>query len=180
MQFNVAHLLKGVVGTSQRYGLDGTFTPREDSQTDHVWGEVQLMHVKEGIWLSGSLDANAVCACSRCLEDFSVSLRLQLDELYVPSVDIASGTPVVLDEGGGPDFTIDAHHLLDITEAVRQSIIVALPMKPLCRADCAGLCPQCGVNQNEVACTCPRSQMDPTRESLLRATLLRGRIATHS
>jgi len=41
---------------------------------------------------------------------------------------------------------------MDLTEPVRQALLVALPMKPLCREDCAGICPQCGANRNETQC----------------------------
>jgi uncharacterized protein len=57
-------------------------------------------------------------------------------------------------EGDADDlvFNIDANHMMDLTEPVRQALLVALPMKPLCREDCQGICPQCGANRNEVHC----------------------------
>ena len=58
-------------------------------------------------------------------------------------------------------FTIDEHHILDLTEAVRQYALLALPMKPLCRQDCAGLCPTCGHNLNQGGCGCPPQGPDP-------------------
>jgi uncharacterized protein len=61
-----------------------------------------------------------------------------------------------------PDaFTIDAHHILDLSEAVRQYTVINIPMKPLCKPNCAGLCPQCGANRNEAPCQCPQEQGDP-------------------
>ena len=161
MQFNVAHLLKGTVGTSQIHNLDATFKPLDETGTTHVQGLVQLMHVTDGVWVSGVLDSNAVCTCSRCLKDFSLALQLQLDETYVPVVDINTGAPVPLPDDADPDFTIDDHHTLDITEAVRQSVIVAIPMKPLCQPNCKGLCPECGADRNTVQCTCRSTQGDP-------------------
>ena len=161
MQFNVARLLKWSVGTSHRQTLDATFTPLEDTQTNRVWGQLQLIRVNEGVWVSGSLDATVTCVCSRCLQDSPLSLRFQLDEIYVSVVDITTGASLPLPEDADASLTIDEHHVLDITEAVRQSIIVALPMKPLCRADCAGICTECGANLNEASCTCKALRMDP-------------------
>ena len=51
-------------------------------------------------------------------------------------------------------MTID--QVLDLSEAVRQYALLALPMKPLCQEDCAGLCPQCGANLNGGSCSCGR------------------------
>lgn len=161
MQFNVAQLLKGGVGTTQQHTLDASFAPLEETRSQHAWGRVQLMRVKEGIWVSGELDANGVCICSRCLEEFSLTLGFRLDEMYYPVIDVSTGASLSLPEDADPDFTIDHHHILDITEAVRQSILVAVPMKPLCRPDCAGLCPECGANRNQVHCLCMDSTRNP-------------------
>ncbi|MSQ22404.1 MAG: DUF177 domain-containing protein [Dehalococcoidia bacterium] len=168
MQFNVAHLLKGTMGTSQLVTLDAAFAPLDETGTSQVHGQIQLMHVTGGIWVSGLLDSNAVCTCSRCLKGFSLTLQLQLDEIYLPAMDIITGATSPLPEDTDPSFIIDDHHTLDLTEAVRQSAIVALPMKPLCRPDCAGLCPECGSDRNQVRCTCQSSTRDPRWESITR------------
>lgn len=169
MQFNVAHLLKGPVGTSERHKLDATFAPFELSHTDHAWGTVRLTRVDKGVWVNGSLEASAVCTCSRCLKEFAFSLRFELDEIYQPLANLATGAPLPVSEDIEPGFTIDEHHhVLDITEAVRQSVIVALPMKPLCRQGCAGICPDCGVNRNEARCICQSAKVNPRRQALMR------------
>ena len=84
---------------------------------------------------------------------------INFEEEYLPTIDVASGVPLPLPEEPG-FFTIDDHHILDLTEAVRQYILLATPMKPLCRKDCAGLCPTCGCNLNQVSCNCPPSPAD--------------------
>jgi uncharacterized protein len=56
--------------------------------------------------------------------------------------------------------------VLDLTEVVRQAIFLAIPMSPVCRADCAGLCPQCGQNLNEGQCHCVSEVVDPRLEVL--------------
>ena len=52
-------------------------------------------------------------------------------------------------------------HEVDLTEPVRQSVLLEIPMKPLCRPDCAGLCPHCGKNRNEGPCDCQEEPADP-------------------
>jgi uncharacterized protein len=58
-------------------------------------------------------------------------------------------------------FTIDEHHILDLSEAIRQYALVNTPMKPLCKKECAGICPTCGKNLNEGKCDCPKDNIDP-------------------
>ena len=168
MQFNVAHLLKEPVGASEHHTLDATFAPLGETGTDRVQGQIRFVRVTDGIWVSGMLDSNAVCTCSRCLKGFSLTLQLDLDEIYLPVVDIITGGALSLPEDTDPSFIIDDHHTLDITEVVRQSAIVTLPMKPLCRPDCAGLCPECGSDRNQVRCTCQSVESDPRWASLSR------------
>ena len=168
MQFNVAHLLKESVGTSQEETVDATLEPLEETRTDRVWGQLRLTRVNQGIWVSGALEATAGCTCSRCLQDVFTSVQFRLDDLYVPSIDISTGVPMPPQEDADPVFTIDDHHEVDITEAVRQSVIVALPMKPLCKEGCAGLCPQCGANLNKENCGHQGSRVDPRWLPLLK------------
>ena len=174
MQFNVARLLKGSVGTTQQHSLNVVLEPLEDTNTDRVWGKLRLVRVNEGIWLDAALSATASCTCSRCLREFPTSVQFQCDEIYSQLVNIATGMGIPIPDETDPHFTIDDHHELDITEAVRQSVIVALPMEPLCQPSCAGLCPECGANFNESSCACESMPLilvgtSPQAESLRRA-----------
>lgn len=168
MQFNVARLLQEPVGTNQEHAINATIEPLEETRTSHVRGHVRLTHVNQGIWVSGALEATASCTCSRCLQEMATPVQFRLDEVYVPSIDITTGVSVPLPEEAVAEFTIDDHHEVDITEAVRQSVIVGLPMKPLCKESCAGLCPQCGANLNKEECGHQDSKVDPRWLPLLK------------
>ena len=161
MRFNVAHLLKGAVGTKKSYSVDESFAPLEDTQTDHVQGRLSFIRTHARVWVSGALNASAVATCSRCLKEFAFAMRFQIDDVYYPTVDVNTGVALALPEDAESQCTIDAHHILDITEAVRQYTVVVLPMKPLCRPDCAGLCPQCGIDLNQATCSCNAYRVDP-------------------
>ena len=160
MQFNVARLLQGSVGAEKTYTLSVSFPPLEDTHTDYVQGRLKLTRIDNGIWVSGALKTPVRYTCSRCLQQSSVSVQFQIDDLYYPSVDVDTGAALPLPEEAENHCVIDSHHVLDITETVRQYAMVSLPMKPLCRADCAGLCPQCGVNLNEITCSCEAQPVD--------------------
>lgn len=167
MQFNVASLLKGPVGESQRHQVDEASFDWDDVQVAHVWGQVSLTRLNEGIWVRGAFRATVDCTCSRCLQSFQATLRIPFNETYYPTLDINSGAPVTLPEDAEADATIDDHHTLDIAETLRQDIILAVPMKPLCKPDCAGICPQCGKDLNQATCRCPQETIDPRLTPLL-------------
>ena len=166
MEFNVAHLLKEPVGTNRDYIVYSTLESPEETSGSVVQGEARLARVNQGILVNASLRVSATCLCSRCLQDFNTLLELRLSEVYLPTVDISTGGVLYVSEEAAPFFLLNDRHELDITEAVRQSIIVALPMKPLCKEDCAGMCPCCGMNLN-LECICERKELDPRWAPLL-------------
>ncbi|GAC1447213.1 MAG: hypothetical protein PVSMB4_01990 [Ktedonobacterales bacterium] len=63
-------------------------------------------------------------------------------------------------------FPIDQNHLLDLREAIRQNLLLALPMRTICREECAGLCPQCGHNLNAGPCGCEPEVVESRFETL--------------
>ena len=171
MQLNVAHLLKGVPGSSQAVSLDASFDRSEDTHAEHVHGRIRLVRLDGGIWVTGQLNATVFCSCSRCLRNYSFGTQLQLDDIYYPVVAKTNGMRLALPPEADPSFTIDHHHMLDITESVRQSIILATPMKPLCQKECAGICSECGINRNEATCVCQDQEINSSWAPLLKLSL---------
>ena len=155
MRYNVAQLLKEGVGSRRSYSLDESVEDLQETGTTRVRGKIALTCTDRGIWVSGTLEADASSPCSRCLDPSEYLVHFTMNEEYVPTVDIDSGAPMAVSEAREGAFTIDSHHILDLAEAVRQYVILSLPMKPLCRPHCAGLCCTCGANLNEGSCACP-------------------------
>lgn len=158
MQFNVAQLLKESVGATREYWAEGTI-PSGGELISPLRGRVELLRTDRGLLVKATLTADIKSTCSRCLEEFHQSITLRLEEEFFPKVDIFTGTYLPRPEDADA-FTIDEHHILDLTEAVRQYALLALPMKPLCRPDCAGICSQCGANLNQGPCRCATSPGD--------------------
>ena len=150
MQLNVSQLLKASIGSTRDYEVSGTVDIGGGSL---IQGEVRLMRTDQGILVKGTLRIEVEVTCSRCLSLFSCPLALNIEEEYFPTTDVISGASLSLPEETGC-FTIDEHHILDLTEAIRQYVLLATPMKPLCGEDCAGLCPYCGHNLNQGPCNC--------------------------
>lgn len=157
MQYNVAQLLKEPVGSTRTYWVDEKDVSIDGEGRVDVQGEVTFLWTHRSILVTGSLTTNLTGVCGRCLEPFEYDLSLELEEEYFPTIDINTGLPVEPPEEG---FTLDQNHILDLAEAVRQSIVMATPMKLVCRAECKGLCPECGVNLNYTTCNCAAQTTD--------------------
>ncbi len=167
-QINVSQQLKAPIGSTRDYEVNGIVDIEGSEKA--VSGKVRLMRTDNGIFTRGTLQAENEATCSRCASLFDYPLILNIEEEYFPTTDVVSGTPLAVPEE--PEcFTIDEYNTLDLTEAIRQYALLATPMKPLCRQDCAGLCPSCGINLNQATCDCPREPADP-RWSELRKLVL--------
>ncbi|MCX5998882.1 MAG: DUF177 domain-containing protein [Chloroflexi bacterium] len=129
-----------------------------------------MIRTKRGILVRGTFAGDSKVACSRCLIPLECPLVIELQEEFLPTIDVSTGIPLPLDEDPAT-FAIDDHHVLDLTEALRQYGLLAIPMKPLCKPDCAGLCPQCGANLNQGKCLCTPN-ISPTAPSESLADLL--------
>ena len=120
--------------------------------------------------LSGRLVSEVEFSCVRCLEPFRAEVREDLDLLYLPQSDNVAA-------GGENEHGLDDEELavsfyrddeIDLTHMIWEQIVLALPMKPVCKADCQGLCPDCGVNRNIKSCSCVCDTVDPRWQSLKR------------
>ncbi len=138
MQINVSQLLKEAIGSVRNYELSGTVNISGDGSGSTAHGKVKLMRTNRGILINATLDTEVKVGCSRCLSLFSYPLKLSILEEYFPILNVSSGASLALPDEPGC-FTIDEHHILDLTEAVRQYGLIAIPMKPLCQEDCVGL-----------------------------------------
>jgi len=109
-----------------------------------IRGHARLTRTSEGILVHAEHSVSAGLECARCLEDARVRIRGAIDEEFFPSTDIRTGAPLPLPGGDGEALLIDDHHEIGLDEVLRQSILTNLPLQPLCRADCPGLCTVCG------------------------------------
>ena len=165
MQTNVAQLLKAPVGSLRAFPVDDTL--EESGIAYHVKGELTLIRSTNSILVQGRLNTQTEMNCSRCLKLFTLKLPLKIQEEFFPTIDVVTGMRLPKPEDPG-SFTIDEHHILDLTEAIRQYIVTAMPMKPLCKEECAGLCAICGKDLNQGACDCRQEEVDPRWAELLK------------
>jgi uncharacterized protein len=116
--------------------------------------------------LTGRVLATLELDCGRCLEAFRLPLDVEVDLTYVPQpAASAAASEADADEVelGAEDLTTAYYQdeILDLAHMLREQFYLALPMRPLCREACRGLCPQCGTNLNVDTCACRAEWQDP-------------------
>lgn len=141
MLVDVSQLVKESIGTTWRYGFRWFAEPP-------VHGEFTLLRTDKGVLVSGTVETAVEAVCSRCLAPTMQQVEVSIAEEFCHDAE----------EDG---FVISAEGEIDLGEAVRQYVVLATPMKPLCRRDCAGLCATCGKNLNLGPCDCPPREVDP-------------------
>ena len=179
LRINVAGLLKEFAGAARDYPIsappdDLTRLLKEEQPSviralEPLAGSVRLMRTQHSVFVRGRLESRLEIECSRCLDPAELGVRFEVEAEYFPEVDIHTGAGLPK-----PDddlaFTIDPNHELDLTEAVRQHLLLEMPMHVICKETCKGLCARCGADLNDGACECP-SEVEDERLSVLKALL---------
>jgi uncharacterized protein len=158
MLFNVSGLEQEGIGATREYEIDGALVT-EGRSPEPVKGEVEFLRTNRGILVRAKLRLVEPEACSRCLKPLQETLPIEFEEEFLATVDVRSGQPLE-EPPEEEDFLIDEHHMLDLTEAIRQYREASAEMQPLCKPDCRGLCPNCGQDLNEGDCECGAAPVD--------------------
>ncbi|HZU05204.1 MAG TPA: DUF177 domain-containing protein [Chloroflexota bacterium] len=154
LTIHVAQLLKSPEGTTRRSTfVEAPEVLGEAEVIAPVRGEVALVRVRQGILADCSFETALALECARCLAVAVTPVSGRFQEEFVPSVDLRTGLPRAV-EADSEAFLIGEDHVLDLAEAIRQHVLMAAPLQPLCRPDCRGLCPECGHDLNTGPCAC--------------------------
>jgi uncharacterized protein len=167
LTFNVTGLLGEPVGSIR--DLDISSPPLDLGpdlrQGRGVAGKVRLTRTNRGLLVEGTLATSIEQECSRCLREIEYAVELEIEEEALPTIDLASGLP--LDTSAEPDvLRLTDHHELQLEEEVREAILLAEPIAPLCREDCPGLCVVCGQELGSGPHDHPDQDIDPRLEAL--------------
>jgi uncharacterized protein len=134
-------------------------------QTRDLEGGLRLTRTNRGLLVHGLLRTSIEQTCSRCLRQIEWPVEIALDEEALPVLDFISGLAV--DTTSEPDaLRLTDHHELDLEGEVRDGILLAEPIAPLCREDCPGLCIVCGVELGSGPHDHPDDDVDPRLEAL--------------
>ena len=126
--------------------------------------DVDMRPSEEGITFSGRLEpagdeyllrgvlrGGLVTQCVRCLEPATLAIDVPVTLTFVESEELSGEEE---DEDDEEDVSTFQDGVIDLGPELRDELLLALPMGPLCREDCAGICPTCGVNRNLTPCDC--------------------------
>lgn len=141
--------------------------------------KASLRKVSGGVLLEGQFTATVTSECKRCLGDVELKVPVSFTLNLVPK-SLVHGDDYLKDdeslmekkersqgETGGSFEMEDADQevfdgkTIDLDPIVREQLILALPLTTVCREDCKGLCPQCGINRNDATCSCETKPVDP-------------------
>ncbi len=132
----------------------------------HAAGKAELLRNTLGeVRIQGRLTVNLESACDRCLEPAAIPLDTPFDLFYRPVIKTANHAEVHLEEGE-IDLSFYEGDSVALREALREHVLLSLPMQLVCREDCKGLCPDCGANLNLSPCQCAARRADPRWSAL--------------
>ena len=119
-----------------------------------VQGEATLAGMD--IVLRLRLDGQLAAPCARCLEAMGFDLRRELRLVYQPDSEMGDAPEVEI-HTADTEIGFFQGDAIELEDVVREQVLLAAPMRALCREDCQGICPQCGLNRNADTCTCERA-----------------------
>ncbi len=141
----------------ERDEIPSVFT---DELGQWVLGPVSLFLRREGVEVAvtGTFQAWVRLTCGRCLAPFTLGFEDHVAGCFAPRPEGGAGVELTADD---LDVTFYDGGEIDLGAFLRAETLLDVPMKPLCRANCQGLCPVCGGDRNVTACACQGQPEDP-------------------
>jgi uncharacterized protein len=132
--------------------------------------EATITGTGPGFLVRGEVSTDLELQCDRCLRRFRHHLVASLEEEYLPATSQDNDGGDLGREVDNQFAEVSVFHgdVVDITEAVREQLLLALPSKALCMANCLGLCSTCGKELNSGDCACQHDTIDPRLAQLAR------------
>ncbi len=161
------HVSEWLKGLPMREALGA---PEVDPDAGHGVAELEIYAEGNHAFATGSFEGQLVVACSRCVDPMTITINEKLVVSFMPIAEI----PADDDEAGEDGAEVDAEDLdvfpfdgevVDLEPLLREQFVLAIPYAPICREDCKGLCPQCGIDRNSATCTC-QPPIDPRLAAL--------------
>jgi uncharacterized protein len=167
MRFDLRRL-RGGVDRIEREDPPTAFDPaNEDFRVvAAVVFEADVSKDAQKVRLVGRVTTVLEMACGRCLEPFAVKVDAPFDLLFLPAATEATATVDRELDDADVGLSYYEDDAIDLADVMQEQFYLALPMKPLCREDCRGLCPSCGTNRNIGVCACQVEWVDPRMDAL--------------
>ena len=143
LRLNVGFIIHQTVGYSRDFPFEiPSIRLPPDLELNDLTGTVRITRTAQGLLVQAKLQARIDAECVRCLTEFQQPLAIDFSDLYAFTTASMTESGLLLPENGK----------IDLAPIVRDEMLLAIPIKPLCKPDCKGLCPICGENRNETPC----------------------------
>jgi uncharacterized protein len=176
ISFNVAGLLHEPPGATRDIQLRDHYASLgpDVELAGPLDADLHLQRTNRGILMRGELRAPLRRICARCTDPFVEDVTAAVSEEFLPSLDPATGAPLVPDDGDdGTAQRINEHHEIELDAVFHDELVLTEPMFPLDRPDCPGLCPVCGQKLDRGDHSHGGDEIDPRLAGL--AALFQGR-----
>ena len=161
LALDVARLREGAESLDRT--IQPSALPAEDDYriTAPVVLEAKAVKDKAKVRIVGHATTTLELTCSRCLEGYPLPVDAEFDLMFLPAAEApgADSETELAEEDINTAFYRGG--VIDLGELLHEQFYLTLPMKPLCREDCKGLCPVCGANRNLTTCSCEQRWEDP-------------------
>ena len=133
----------------------------------NVTGRVRLAGAE--VFVNGHIETRAQVECDRCLKPIELPVNVDFDLQYITGGAYESSGAAELTEEELSVSVFDGE-AIDVDEIVKEQVLLAVPTRMLCRPDCKGICPDCGIDKNTVDCACGSNEVDPRWAALKNLT----------
>jgi uncharacterized protein len=143
LQLNVGFLINSPIGISRNFDFeDERMSVGDDLVLTDFTGSTKISRTPQGLLVQGDFQGTIPMECVRCLNEFSQRMHWDFTELFAFKKENVTDSDLLMPE--------DAH--IDLQPLMREYALLEVPINPLCKPDCKGLCIECGENRNEVDC----------------------------
>lgn len=151
LRLNVGFLIYQSIGVSRDFNFDfPELTLEDDTNLKEFSGTARISRTPQGLLIQADFQGQLGLECVRCLEPYQQGLKWSFTELYAFDQRSTTDSGLILPE--------DAH--IDLGPLMRDYALIEVPINPLCKPDCKGLCPECGENLNQTDCGHQQSDSD--------------------
>lgn len=148
--FDISELLNASTGTNLQYSIKGEFTFDGFDGSVPLSSKVEIMRIEKGFNVKlKDFIADVIVQCGKCLTPFTVPVSIPgTERQFLLKMPEKLEDPLEI-------FSVDTkNQKIDISDMIRQEIVLHLPLIPVCSESCKGICPTCGQNLNEAQCNC--------------------------
>jgi len=157
LRLNIGFIIHQSIGYNRDFPFKIPFILlKPDLNLKNLIGTVRVTRTAQGLLVQVKMLAVTPAVCVQCLADFEQSLEIDFTELYAFTSNSLTESGLYVPENG----------LLDLAPLIWDEMFLAIPISPVCKPDCKGLCPICGENLNETICHHKEESIDLRLNSL--------------